>query len=889
MSELKTPTINGLVEKLYDEKYIEDKEKDSIKAILEQSTSGMEKDDITLLIAKLNAKIDARSSDLITQNRLNYASFDDAIKTSTREIKKEKAEREKSQAQSTVDPLQENKNIEKTPQEKAEIERQERIAANRRYIDDLLDRLPGGSNLGFTDEEKDKIAEAEERWNEYDKYYNSYLKEGDSNEVASQKAKKQAKISNEQLNSGADNAAIAIKLNKIAESVERGSLPEEEGKKQVSSLLSACGKSNEEAEDISRDIFAGPEKRKNRIFSLLSAAKNMMVTQQSVESIEADRKAMIYDARARIDIKRLKGYIDSEENGKKVLRNRRKENYTPEEENERKSFFENLTKQYLASGQTISELYDDLQGEPIVQRLEMEFEDFLDGIKENLDLDTNNDPVRENNVNSLINTEREIRRIDILNDSIEIAENNGKKIDEENKKKLKIMIKKDVKYRNDVKEIKKEIADRRNIKVEELSKNGRNKKNGNKLANNSHNKSEKQLEKEIQRITNDRKQIIRIAKEKGISSDEAAKIYFTENKNALSSYTRKERRILIEGDESKKSIKKPKKILSKLRALAKIRNNQLISIYNVDFVKSTRIIEELKKGVDNPRELDAELKKLETIKRKLKKAQERGKNFERKTQTKTAMDILDERVKKNAEKEIFVRYIESGKSAVEILEEIEANGNEHGFNKEDLLRIIEDGVRRYLVKGSELNSLIENEKTLFDNTITLAALRIKIENAEKKGLVDWIVPYNKQLAELETYQKVCKSVNGNYKNIILTRMGKNPDRIRIVDEDRTTENGLVVDSEQIKVKNSTEVVQEQEGQTIERKSGLEVEQIEITGIKPNVKAIAQKSKVTPSRVKKVFAKIVGLGKSKEKDAEQKEQETGSEEKTNKTNSDTGVR
>ena len=106
----------------------------------------------------------------------------------------------------------------------------------------------------------------------------------------------------------------------------------------------------------------------------------------------------------------------------------------------------------------------------------MEFEDFLDGIKENLDLDTNNDPVRENNVNSLINTEREIRRIDILNDSLEIAENNGKKIDEENKKKLKIMIKKDVKYRNDVKEIKKEIADRRNIKVEELSKNGRKKK-----------------------------------------------------------------------------------------------------------------------------------------------------------------------------------------------------------------------------------------------------------------------------------------------------------------------------------------------------------------------------------------------------------------------------
>ena len=78
-------------------------------------------------------------------------------------------------------------------------------------------------------------------------------------------------------------------------------------------------------------------------------------------------------------------------------------------------------------------------------------------------------------------------------------------------------------------------------------------------------------------------------------------------------------------------------------------------------------------------------------------------------------------------------------------------------------------------------------------------------------------------------------------------------------------------------------------ETVELQKKLTVEQLDIDGVKPNVKAIAKKGKVTTSRVKKVFAKIVGLRKAKEKEAEQTEQEMSQEEKTTNTSIETGGR
>ena len=81
------------------------------------------------------------------------------------------------------------------------------------------------------------------------------------------------------------------------------------------------------------------------------------------------------------------------------------------------------------------------------------------------------------------------------------------------------------------------------------------------------------------------------------------------------------------------------------------------------------------------------------------------------------------------EKEIFANYIQSGKSAMEFLEELNSNKENCAIDKEYLLRIICDNARKYLTP-EELGIFIANERTIFNNKKLIGDLKEKIEIAQ---------------------------------------------------------------------------------------------------------------------------------------------------------------
>ena len=882
MSELKKPTIEGLVEKLLEGNHIEENEAGTVQALLEQASNGLNKDEIFTLVTKLNDKLDAHTSDLITPNGLNYTVFESEVKTVAQVINKEKRQREKSQTQATVEPLQEKKDIEKTPQEKAEIERQERINNNKNSLKDLIGRIPGADKLGLTEEDFDEIAECQETNDGFWGEVKNLIEEGKcSEEEAQEKTRKKYKLPEEYFKSKKYEIA---ELNHYINIIE---VQAKEGKN-IQQIEEEFQKDPVRYAAFQKMVgmFGKVVKTPFELVGVLTSCLGEKLTEFSLEkenelleTIDAN-EGKIRDAILggyNTNVRTIKLYIDKLETARKdLVRRRDKTDGLNKNDKEISEFFEKMTKLYLSSNSntTISKLYEKFKKNPKIKGIE--FEEFLSGIEDNLRQNGNVVGDRET-IDAMIEAERKFRRSELLQEAIDAARENGNIIvEEEYLKQIEKLEKKD---RKETQESKIKFAKRRGIETGK----DRVKVIKTKL-------SKEQLESDLERISADRKHIINMSRELGISTDEAAQKYFEANPRYLNLYTRRERKVLTGNTDSKNRQVKADNVLKKLRIFKKEKNDSLILIYSSEL---ELLRDKISKGIQDPKELNGKIAELDKVKRKLKKAQDRKEKLEKKeakpTKSKSAVELLERKEKKEKEKDIFTKYIKSGKSAMEFLNELNSDESNSSLDKEELLKIIKSNARKYVIL-EKLTLFIENERTIFYNQEKIEKLKSKMDLAKENNATSMYEIYERKIKAIEKNQERLYELTRESREKILIRMGlKTKNNERTENPRQQTEERQIIDSEETKASSIADGVKSPEEQEGEIKSGLAIEQIEITGVKPNVKAIAKKSKVTPSRIKRVFAKIVGLRKSKEKVAEQNEQETRPEEKQNKASTEAGAR
>ncbi len=423
MSELNKPTIDGLIEKLIEGNQIEANEAETAKALLEQASNGLDKDEIFTLVTRLSAKLDAPSNDLVTPNGLNYAGFDSAVKEVSKVIKKEKVQREKAQAEATRDELQGKENTEKTPQEKAEIERQERIEANKKYIDEFFSRHPEFDFLVKTEEEKQVLAENMEKKERYYEVINELEKKGLSPEKAEKQARDNLGMTKEDVESYESKEASAMLFAREIEK-NKAENPEVDSAEFGEKLI----KSNKALyRDMERNYPEIIKRAKNGEISWFQCVKEIGLnfSYEKVES-EIDRyntsiKANKKDSN-QFNVFRVKEQIDKlEEN--KLKRKKVRDAWYKITKNknidlENQELFEELTIKYLTSDKSVADLYKELDGDKRIENLE--FEDLLDGIIKNLEKNSEG-PTDVSNLNTIRENERKMRRYELFKEEFKDA------------------------------------------------------------------------------------------------------------------------------------------------------------------------------------------------------------------------------------------------------------------------------------------------------------------------------------------------------------------------------------------------------------------------------------------------------------------------------------
>lgn len=855
MGKLKKPTIEGFIERLLEEENINTNEARDVQDLLEQSSKGMEKEDISKLVTTLSDKLDASSNELITPNGLNLAGMDSVVKEITQTIKKEQIQKEERQSKANVvDPLQENKGIDNNQQEKQELES---------YIDDVkkaFSGIPELANYKLSQEDYENFAKSMKDVERIIENVEEIVNQNPdmSFEEALEKVTQKNGINT---NSGAFKVATGVMVSKKVEQMqkEEGISADEAIVKLAKSptFFSKVCLGNEYIKAAkSSNGFSFAEFIKQTITSGIETYFGEIAQEdkKTIESNEGYIRAEIYNKNG-TNVRSLMRYIDNLENAQQSAKKNKdkREKTNPSDEREKSVVFTKIMTKYLLSksNPTISQLYEQYKEYPIIKKYEIEFEDFLVGIEQTLR--SHSKIVGDNQyIDEIIRAERTLRKSELLEKSLNAARNSGNKVLEED---ALNSFNKDVnKAKESIKECKSKYANR-------FFKNIEKSRNDVDTVIGKIEITPIQLETDIVRISKDRKQIIKISEELGISTDEAAEKYFSEHNESLALYTKKEKRILF--GSNKEINQKAGKTLKKLGSFMKTKNDTLIDIY-------TRRVEEITQNISqgnySPQKFESEWKKLEKAKANLERAQSRVPKIERMQKVNSTMGVFEKRERKEFERSIFSSYLNSGKSAFEFLEDFKNSGNESFLNKTELLNIIANGSRKYMIPN-ELGDFIANEKTIFYDVNLLEKLKIKKESAEKQGLTAWVESCDKKIKKIEENLEECKRRTAQTRETVLRRIDPQVRGTReTVDEQVNSQSHVDINQNEMNTNPLNENFNE--GQTKENIStptqGIEVATIKTDeGIKPNITVIAKKNKVTHSRIKDTFSKIMRLRKSKE--------------------------
>lgn len=859
MGTLREPTIEGFVDKLIEDNHIGALEIGDVQKTLERATDQMTSEEKVNFIKVLSNRVDAPASNLITPNGLNYAVFESAVKEVSKSIETKRIDKEK---QSNKNNNEENLIQQMTAAEREKKEWEEKILENKKALDDTLESWFGNNKPVILDEDKDIIAENMAKIEEFEKKTKEYLNKGMKEEDAIKKAKEDCGITEEMWESAEMGFAMYSYVLNDAEKIrkETDCTQEEALNKRLqdgSVMSKMMGNEIDEIRkkygisDAKMALLVGlnlknekmQEKRKNKNIAKLEETKdgdfvNLADIKLCVGKIE---KSKLSEKKSRHVINKILG----------------KEKLSPDEKQKRKDVYKELTDEYLATGATISEIYEKYRDSELL--IGMDFYDVLDGVlkevkpsKDTLSNRKNMKVLRKHEMECRVN-ELSMVELDKARENIPLEVRSG--IMEEVNVRHLINYKNSEDKRNEkLLEFKKNIVEKRGINTED--KKWKEVKAATKNRNRKQRKKEEKTSEEVIKARNDvikdRKEIIKIMNDEGISTEEAIKKYFTENPNALKNYSAQEQKEMFGEDKQGNEISNL--FLEKQLGVQLDRDSKSIGMLALKIEKCKRKLEQLELTDSADIEIIDKMKEIENLTSKYHKIEKSMNKRLSITEEQKKNDIFANKEKSLAKEAIFKKYIESGKNAIDIFKEIEEEGNSYKFSFADVLSFIEDGGKGILAPN-DLKKLIDNERSIY-----VASRKIEIYDRKKETKSEseesWGQYYNKKIEaqgnEISKREKIANS----YKNKLARRLGvKKSDKLETI-ADLEVESG----------EQDVDVVKEQQESSDNNQieiSELKVEQIKTTsGIIPNVKAIAKKGRVTKTSLKEVFSKISRLNKEK---------------------------
>lgn len=718
MSGLNKPTIEGLIEKLLSDNYIKPDEAESVQSMLQSATSGMTTEEISTLISSLNDKVEAPSSELLTQDGLNLSVFESAINETTKVIIREKNIREQSQAK-VEDPLE--KILQK---EQEEREHQEQIEKTKEFLANLSQEFSEVEfNFKLTDEETDEYASMihNPHFKNVIKLMSEYTAQG--------------KDPKEAFNKYAEENGISWSFDKVTAAAglsvfQKGAEIRKKGKKGNAVLEELV----ENEGDLVTVACGSVDEFRKKGFSFVGTVLNNVIqrTREKDINIQTTKlkeavlggKTLTYNELKRNVIYLEQVKIDYYERIKKTLEKNNDQLLNEEDCKKRDELFHNITNEYLATGKDFSMLYKYTKDNPLIQ--EMSFEEFFDRIIQDLKNNSNGSKAENAYISNIITIERENRIIRLLAEQLGAARSNLQLETGDLSQRIEEY---DINYERDCKKFRNENKDNRELYKNFLcKKRGIDQKNYEpqfKLEKKSVDES-KQAINEVNCVIRDRQEILKLAKEYNLSKDEAAKKYFAENEEAKKHYSKKEQKLLF--DDKSKVIRN--KFITRLKNVIINRKEIAIEKTKVALKEVREEIEEESGNIYNSIRLAEVLKKESDLNGKLKKLENKQKRRKRLLDGKNAFDIVDDKNRKNVQKDIL-KMFKDGKNTTEILKTLEENGNEYDFSFDEVLNTIVSGNKKHLTI-KEIKILTKNEKEIYETSIKKYAAEIKLQNVKDR-------------------------------------------------------------------------------------------------------------------------------------------------------------
>lgn len=883
MSAIENQTIDGLIEELRSSRSISKEDADILHDKLETETDGMSNEEISMVVKALNVKLNATGRNIITSTGINLSELDIAIKEAKVEAEKEI----KTQAidvqdvsntvkQTEINPLQEIIKV-------LDSLDPEMIEKSRDSLNSFISDYLGLPNFKLPKEVEDLVSKQDVLLNLYEEKVRRYLSEGLSEEEAHSKTCEELEIPSDTFDSPEFDAVKAKRYpEKIKEIMEEKNCTEIEAIEILGqSRVYANVISKEQVEDIkngkisTKDVIKGRFLEAVKYLGEVSLNKHVMqINKQAHDGFDVN----IFD---------IQNVVRKKERDDRFLRTvgkylkniglGEKEDLTNVDTEQRKIILKDAVEEYIVTDRSLSEIYERIKDDPNL--VGVSFEDVLQNVKKELSQVLDKKELKE-----LIKVEREINVLDEtlrINEEIENNATDRKKSEviREVNKGHKDKIRDDkAKMIAIAKSHKGKYISEKQIDAEKIAQ-----KYKDVVTPQSQTKSQDDVGKQKKReesvetvmqkrnqVNNDRNNILKLAKENGISFADAAKQYFSENSDLLQNYSAKERSVLL-GEGKKQSHTSRNGIGTYFRKILTSRNSRAIESLTVEKVKVAKTIEEEKgTGYDVLTLKDALIKSAE-IEEKLRTLRRQQKLLTPK-KSRTPEDILNEKNRKATIDLAYQRFIDSDLSVTEIFREIEAEGNEYGITIKDILKTVKKKNIEYL-DGTDTNKLNNSENEIRKALTEIDALKIKKMNL--KGDASRSTEYDDRIQKLmETIEKN-RVLSKEVKTSVAVRRGfvsaKSVEKSRYGDVDKDNvgnagpienkqEDGKVVNNEGLP-KEQNEAREQVDSE--KKPTSLELSDISVKPtITPNVKEIAKKSKLTSGKVKDALSRIVNIRISK---------------------------
>ncbi|MBQ7410223.1 MAG: hypothetical protein IJW20_02455 [Clostridia bacterium] len=587
---------------------------------------------------------------------------------------------------------------------------------------------------------------------------------------------------------------------------------------------------------------------------------------------EKEAQTVIDSYEKNIDVTKLRDNIKKIQDLKKIssrLKRKSTEKLGFQMNNELKELLDKEKERYIATGISVSDIFEEIKDEDVAEGLE--FEEVLDYMLNGLNKYL---PVTENSGHSNILTMKELEKdIRVISLTINIYEQRKSKSDDSDE--FKVVRSQNARYISELKEelkakqssvqkMKNQIVESKGIDASKYRE-----EEGKRTKKTKDEQSQIPSEvaiKDKNRISRDRNEIIRLTKSEGISMSEATQKYFEENPGRIKKYSIEEQEILL-GTQNVENDAKRKNGISKLwKNMLRGRYTQTITsleheIMEYQWVRDAAITSDI---VDT--RLSEILKKIAQKERNLAKAKRNDAKLDTNNGKNDIESVMKQKEKEATLEIAFRKYFESGMTVDELLDDMQKNGNAENIDKYDILEEINQKGTRY-ISQTKVEEIIENEQKISDFELEIKALEILKENAKRHGRIDLIESHKEKIKSIRNSIEEVKKSMEKTKSTVARKIGY------WTEIEAQQQEGSEMEGSEVKILSAESVLQAEITPPEPSTTSIKAETIEVAddnsqGQIIDVAKVAKNGKTQMSDVKEAASGIKDIKTIKAKAAEQ---------------------